>query len=295
MNTSLGNILIMTSLWYRFILDVRKHYKNKERQFDAQLYNDGDDSVLIVERKDASFIADILTEWFQEFGITMEFDGIYNRLEEITFCQARPVYDGSSWYLCPNPHKRCFSDLVTMKNLGPSNKNHKLFNLQVGAISACGLAANGGTPILKNLYRRMGTGVKLFIPDKNHHLYRYRQELVDGLKPCYREPTLEHRISFSIAFDISIPEQRLLEKFYDELPLLQPGIVHEPHLYTPPSLSLLQPLLKPCHGSDGILADMARPLMPPPDPQDRVGCMSRYFDLPRDICDYIASFCEEDW
>jgi len=296
MNTSLGNIIIMTSLWYRFIKDIRKYYKNKGyHKFDAQLYNDGDDSVLIVERRDADFVASILKDWFEEFGITMEFDGIYNRLEEITFCQARPVFNGTSWYLCPNPHKRCFTDLVTMKNLGSSDKNHKLFNLQLGAISACGLAANGSTPVLRNLYRRMGTGVELFIPDRNHHLYRYRQELVDGLKPCFEEPTLEHRISFSIAFNISIPEQRLLENFYDQLPLLQPCIVQEPPMYMPPSLTLLEPLLKPCHGNDGMLADLARPFMPPQDPQDREGCLRRYLDLPTDICAQIASFCEVEW
>jgi len=294
MNTSLGNILIMSCLWYRFILDIRKHIGN---DFRAQIYNDGDDTVVIVERKDAEFVASLVDVWFKEFGITMEFDGIYNRLEEIIFCQAKPVYNGKSWYLCPNPHKRCFSDLVTMKNIGNDDKNHKLFNLQLGAIAACGLAANGGTPILRNMYRRIGTGVELFVPDRTHHLWRFRQELVDGLQPHFSEPTLEHRISFMHAFDITPTEQRLLEQYYDKLPKLQPVVKKLYPVGIPTGLSLLKPILEsvsPLMG-DGVLAELARPHQPPPDPSDRRGALSSYTPLPAVLVDEICSYLETEW
>lgn len=267
MNTSLGNITIMTALWYLFIVEIREKLKNN---IHVQIYNDGDDTVILVERKYSQYIIDSLADWFHEFGITMEFDGIYNTLEEITFCQAKPVFDGETWYLCPNPHKRCFSDLTTTKNIGSQDIFHRLFNMQVGAIAACGLAANGHTPILNHMYRKMGMGVELFIPEKNHFLCKFRQELLDNMKPEFREPTLEHRISFYKAFNISPLEQKILEDFYDNLPQLSPKISQVPPVRFVPALTLLTPILKPSSplDGDGIIAELGRPigsLMPPID------------------------------
>lgn len=229
MNTSLGNIIIMTMLWATF---------QRETALRFHLLNDGDDSCIICSRSTAKKIVKKVEEWFLEFGITMKVEGVFNTIEEITFCQARPVWNGSNYYLCPNPNKRCFSDIVSIKDMSGTN-----FNKQLGAIAACGLACNGDTPVLRSLYKKIGCGVDMFIPDKSHHLYKFRQELIDGLQPRYGEPTLAHRASFERAFNISPAEQLLLEKFYEDLPALTPKLVKD-RLFCPKELSILEPTLK---------------------------------------------------
>jgi len=246
MNTSLGNVLIATGLWFTYLTETKRKF---------HLYNDGDDSCIICDRKTSKQIIKDIEPWFKQFGISMVVEGVFNSLEEITFCQAKPVFDGTDWYLCPNPHKRCFSDLCTLKDMTSA----KLMNLQLGAIAACGLAANGSTPILNEMYKKMGTGVELFIPDRSHHLYKFRQELVDGLKPEFVEPTFDHRISFYHAFDITPEEQLIVERFYrDKLPILQHQISDRSFMFDITELSLLRPTLKPCLTYEGCDADDGR-------------------------------------
>ena len=48
--------------------------------------------------------------------------------------------------------------------------------------------------------------------------YKFRQELIDGMQYRYREPSLDERISFYFAFDISPDEQIALEQYYDGKP-----------------------------------------------------------------------------
>lgn len=234
MNTSLGNIIIMTMLWYTYL---------DEKQYNASIFNDGDDTCVICERKTANRIMQDVEQFFEEFGITMVVEGISNTLEEIVFCQCSPVYDGTNYYLCPSPHKRCFSDLVTMKDMS----SPKLFNLQLGAIAACGLASNGNTPILNSLYKQIGSGVELYIPDRHHHMYRFRQELIDGLSPVFETPTWEHRISFYFAFGITPKDQILIEKYYSQLPRIRHTYINEYDLAghnIPACLTSLDPTLK---------------------------------------------------
>jgi hypothetical protein len=234
MNTSLGNILIMTMLWYTYL---------DENKYNASIFNDGDDTCVICERKTANKIIKNVEDYFREFGITMVVEGISNTLEEIVFCQCSPVFDGNQYYLCPSPHKRCFSDLVTMKDM----KSPKLFNLQLGAIAACGLASNGNTPILNSMYKQIGSGVELYIPDKHHHMYRFRQELIDGLTPIFETPTWSHRISFYFAFGITPNDQILIEKYYSNLPRLRHVHLNEYDIAghnIPAHLASLEPTLK---------------------------------------------------
>lgn len=244
MNTSLGNILTMCQLWYAF---------RKETRFNFHLLNDGDDSCIICSRSTALKITNMVEQWFEEFGITMVVEGIYDSLEKVVFCQAQPVFDGTQYYLCPNPHKRCFSDLVTEKDMLAK----KTFNLQLGAVAACGLAANGSTPIMNTIYKKMGSGVELFIPDKSHFLYKFRQELVDGMKPEYKEPSLSHRISFMEAFDITPSEQRLLEQFYSKLPIMQHQFCKEREVKIP-HFHLFDPIYKSTEEIEGVDADEGR-------------------------------------
>jgi len=208
MNTSLGNVIIMCSLMHAYFNHVGLSNQIK-------LLNDGDDCVIILDRRNLETFQAGLQDWFLEMGITMEYDGIYGTLEEIEFCQCRPVRYGEDGYrLVPRPTKRLYSDLITTKNMS----SKKVYGKQIGAIAGCGMAASGGLPIFQSFYKWLGRGSTPWIPEQGNCYYKYRQELIDGLELKQREPTIQERISFYFAFDISPLEQQLIEKYYDELP-----------------------------------------------------------------------------
>lgn len=208
MNTSLGNVIIMCSLMYAY-------FEHKGMSDKISLLNDGDDCVIVMERSNAEGFLEGLEDWFLEMGITMKVEGIFSSLEEIEFCQARPVFNEESGYvLTPRPSKRLYSDLVCTKHINVK----KVYNKQIGAVAGCGMAMSSGTPIFQNFYMWLGRGATPWIPEVGDYYYKYRQELVDRMLFKYREPTMKERTSFYFAFDITPSEQIVLEKYYNELP-----------------------------------------------------------------------------
>ncbi|APG76188.1 hypothetical protein 2 [Beihai tombus-like virus 3] len=232
MNTSLGNVIIMCSLMYSF-------FDTKKMLGKISLLNDGDDCVIIMERSDVKGFLDGLEDWFLEMGITMKVEGIFTSLEEIEFCQSRPVFNEDFGYvLIPRPQKRLYSDLISTKNL----RSKKVYRKQVGAIAGCGMALSSGTPIFQNFYSWLGRGACPWIPEQGDYYYKYRQELVDRMMYRYRKPSMRERVSFYFAFDITPSEQLVLEKYYDALP--DPGY-SEPVFDPRRALDLHQCLAEP--------------------------------------------------
>jgi len=208
MNTSLGNVIIMCSLMYAY-------FGEKGMLDKISLLNDGDDCVIIMERSNLEMFMDGLTDWFLQMGITMELDGIYDSLESIEFCQARPVFNEELGYvLTPRPSKRLYSDLISTKDLGTK----KVYRKQVGAIAGCGLAMSSGQPIYQEFYSWLARGATPWVPENGDHYYKYRQELVEGMEHKRRTPTMMERISFYFAFDITPVEQEIVESYYRNLP-----------------------------------------------------------------------------
>lgn len=207
MNTSLGNVIIMTALMHAYI-------ENRKLYGKVKLLNDGDDCVIIMDRRTLMKFTDGLQEWFLEMGLTMEYDGIYTELEEVEFCQSRPVFDSVHGYrLIPRPTKRLYSDLITTKNIS----HKKVYNKQIGAIAGCGLALSDGLPVFNAFYQWLGRGATPWIPEQGDFYYKFRQELINGMSKGERKPTDEERISFFFAFDISPEEQILIEDYYQGL------------------------------------------------------------------------------
>lgn len=206
MNTSLGNVIIMTALMYAY-------FESKGLDKQVKLLNDGDDCVIIMDKRNLKHFMDGLQDWFLEMGLTMEYDGIYHSLEEVEFCQSRPVKENGGYRLVPRPTKRLYSDLVTTKPV----YSKKVYTKQLGAIAGCGLAASTGVPVFQSFYKWLGRGATPWIPTEGSYYHKFRQELVEGMEMKERTPTIDERISFYFAFDITPDEQTLLEKYYDSL------------------------------------------------------------------------------
>jgi hypothetical protein len=208
MNTSLGNVIIMCTL-------MHSYFESKGLLHKVKLLNDGDDCVIIMDIMNLETFTQGLQDWFLEMGITMEYDGIYRTLEDVEFCQSRPVYMGNGGYrLCPRPTKRLYSDLITTKMIS----SKKVYGKQIGAIAGCGLAASSGIPIFQSFYQWLGRGATPWIPSEGSQYYKFRQELVSGMEMKAREITMEERISFYFAFDITPREQIMVENYYNQLP-----------------------------------------------------------------------------
>jgi hypothetical protein len=208
MNTSLRNVIIMCLGTHAYLDDIgitKYRYGN-----------DGDDGWLIVERSDMDRILDSVECWFLELGLTMKVEGIKYHLEDIEFCQGKPVFNEDHGYvLVPKPQKRLYADLVTTKDLS----SRKIYNKWMGAVAGCGLAQTVGVPVLQNHYRWISKAATPWVPEKGdiYHRYTWNADNLPPGKRVFREPTSRERISFWSAFGITPDQQRWLELHYDGL------------------------------------------------------------------------------
>lgn len=206
-NTSSGNINIMCALLWTYIRDCELLGK-------VDVLNDGDDSVIITDRRYADTFLDDMDAWFSKMGFTMTLDGIYYNLEDIEFCQAKPVKMAYGWMLVPRPTKRLYSDLTTTKPI----HSKKVYEKWLGAVAGCGIAGSYGVPVFGEFYSWLARGANPYIPKPGSIYYRYRMELVNGLEIKTREPEFEERISFYFATGITPDAQMMLEKYYKNKP-----------------------------------------------------------------------------
>jgi len=144
MNTALGNIIIMCSLMRLFFYEQRigKH----------RLINNGDDSVLIVERRDLQRVVDNLRRWFIDFGYTMEVDEVVDRLERVKFCQTQPVCIDSEWVMQRDPYVHTGKDAICLAPV----KTIEDLKAWASSVSSCGMSLCGGVPISQAYYCAMG-------------------------------------------------------------------------------------------------------------------------------------------
>jgi hypothetical protein len=77
MNTSSGNCFTMVLLVYSYMQTLGIKWR---------LANNGDDCVLIVEKRDKHRLSG-LQKWFSEMGFTMESEGQQTVFERVVFCQ----------------------------------------------------------------------------------------------------------------------------------------------------------------------------------------------------------------
>lgn len=199
MFTSLGNVLVMCSVMYLFL---------KEVGGKTRLVNDGDDCVVIVERRKLKYAISIAISFFLDFGLTMKVEGQTDQLEKIEFCQSQPVFDGANYIMVRDPRVCLDKDLLSVKPV------HSLteWKRQCTAIAECGLALAGHMPVLCSFYSMLHQGIKV-----DRELETGMDYLARGLVGKRRVPTESSRVSFFVAFGITPDEQIALEEHYDTI------------------------------------------------------------------------------
>lgn len=213
MNTSLGNCLLMCSMVHAFSLKVG---------VNVQLANNGDDCVVFMERTDYERFMHPLPEWFLSMGFNMTVEPPSYSLEEIEFCQTRPVFDGEGWIMCRDPRTAIVKDSIMLDRW----VNEDVFKGWLDAVGTGGLALTARLPVFQEFYKcyqRSGKWREKAQPLSwsMRHMIGNRKREVGAVHPAARS-------SFYYAFDITPDEQVVLEDYYSGL-----SIVSEPGTLAP--------------------------------------------------------------
>jgi len=208
MNTSTGNIIIMTVLLHQFL-------REKKLLRESSVINNGDDSVIFMSRKNLHLL-DGLHEWFLQYGFQMTVEQPQHVLERLEFCQQHILFDGVDWFQVPK--------LDTINKLMTSCKGIRQHELPYfkQAKAECLLATSGGCPIFDTVARHMISTSEISSSKheryKRNNLYHsneyervWYQREQGSVARMSRPITDEARVSFYLAFGITPAEQQANE------------------------------------------------------------------------------------
>lgn len=206
MNTALGNCVITSAMIWQRLRDCCIH---------AYAIVDGDDSGLVMERRDYARYADGADKYFLEFGYNMVIEDPVDVFEQMVFCQTQPVWVGGGWRMVRDPRKALNADYAGYQSCKATSYVRNLFY----AIGSAGLSLCAGVPVMQSFYHwglRQGAACKhkkLLEMQLHgwHHLAR-----LEG-KKSVMEITFDARMSFWAAFGIPPSTQVALERAFDSL------------------------------------------------------------------------------
>lgn len=206
LNTSLGNCIIMCSLIWELVQLLL---------IDAELANNGDDCVVIMEQENLEKFMRMVPGFFLSKGFRMTVEAPVYEFEKIEFCQSNPVFDGVNWRMMRNVVACMKKDAICLQSIN----NEKSLKKWLGAVGECGLSLVPGLPVVRNMYQsllRSGTSAsKRF----KQHIFKNTgmMERMGSTKYEDRPPCAESRASFYRATGITPDLQLEYEKYYDSL------------------------------------------------------------------------------
>jgi len=193
-NTSLGNCIIMCALIWQW---------SHENGVEVELANNGDDCVVIMERRDLERFQNSISTHMFSFGFHVQVEKPVYEFEEIEFCQTQCVKLETGWRSIRNFRTVFKKDTMCLRPIPNLNTLRKwMYSVGEG-----GLSCSRGVPILEafyELYQRSGVPCSW----KNENPYRFASTSTKNAKI-----TVEARASFYVAFGILPHEQRLVEKY----------------------------------------------------------------------------------
>lgn len=202
MNTAAGNCLLMVAMVATALSG-----------FFYDILDDGDDCLVILEDHDLANARAKLTADFPLFGFDLRVDNIGRDMEEVEWCQARPIEVTPGVY-------RFVRDPVKVMSCGlAGTKYFQAPSVRAKLVNTIGVAEgilNLGVPILQEyalaLQRNAGTDELMHVAENDPLFYRTIYELRElGLRCLARhppvEPTITARLSFQRAFGISVDAQ----------------------------------------------------------------------------------------
>lgn len=175
----------------------------------GQLYVDGDDEVVVIERSD---LGKVDVTRFSEYGMNTKLEGVTDVFEHIDFCQCRPVFDGVSWRLVRNP-LRVLTRLPWLVKAMPPSRDAQWLK----SIGMCELALGVGLPVMQAIACKLiALSPKKYVVTPLHS-----QAKGEFMKPWRAEPCSvrpEARASYERAWGIT-PEEQLQYEALDFMPV----------------------------------------------------------------------------
>lgn len=208
-NTGLGNSVINYA--------IIKAFAEKEK-LKCSIYVDGDDSVVIYEddgiQHDAKF--------FEQFGMKTKSE-YATEFEKVEFCQTRPVFDGIQWHCVRNPLRILLRTPWTVRTDWLRKRE-----VYLASVGRCEIALGMGLPVGQYL------GAKLACLSHRHMEtqldYVAKRQYVKPNKARVIEPTMECRLSYERAWDLSIEQQLYIEKLAIRLPTVDVDVEEFPFI-----------------------------------------------------------------
>ncbi len=201
MNTSLGNSLIMCGIiweWLR-LCGVK-----------AELANNGDDCVVIMEKVDLSRFSGGFDEFALKCGFTMTIEKPVYHLEEIEFCQTHPIFMGDGWRMVRNYNTAREKDSLCMFPLDtPGAMESWLY-----AVGECGLALTGGVPVFQEFYSCYMRNGKPSKMGEAVFMQSGSRMMSVGMEAKRADILADTRVSFYKAFGVTPDEQVAMEEYY---------------------------------------------------------------------------------
>lgn len=197
MNTSLGNILIMTCILFNFT-----------RYIDCRVINDGDDAIIFCKLADIRRV-ELLRNFIAPFGFYIEMEHPVSILERVEFCQAKPVWNGQRYIMTRNTPTCIQKDML-------SNKLRSALEMRdwLASVSECGVSLTSGIPILQSWYMMLGKS-KGEANRKKLRRTTGMYYLAKGIESKHRCVTERARYSFWLAFGITPDMQLCIENLFD--------------------------------------------------------------------------------
>ena len=205
MNTALGNILIMCSIIHAY----KRHIK-----VPFELVNNGDDSVIICDRSHLKIITETFLPFCARFGFSGRAGSPAYTLEKISFCQTQPVYNGEEYVMCRIPAAALAKDTIMTY---PARTAPEL-EVWRSTVGVGGLSLTDGLPVFPNFYHALARGSSK-PPNFRHAQWAGTgmAHMARGMKYRARTITDSARHSYFLAFGSTPSEQRVMERYYDNV------------------------------------------------------------------------------
>jgi len=197
MNTSLGNVALSV-LMLNLLRD--------DLGFHMTFINDGDDCVCFFNKVHLAKFMSRVKDFYLQFGFTMKVEKPVYIIEQVEFCQSKPVLFPDGYRMIRDPWKVIRQDGFYVGNV----KGHDVGKWSYG-VGHCGLMATSGCPILQDYYialMRAGTRHKVNIQNVARGSGHTRRALQENRAAAAAPITDETRASFWLAYGIDATQQR---------------------------------------------------------------------------------------
>lgn len=191
-NTALGNTALNIMILRVWLKGVK-----------SSIYVDGDDSVVVIERRDRDKLPP-LKETMAAMCMETKIE-VTDVFEEVDFCQSRPVLTSEGWRLVRNPLR-----VLARAGWCVYGMPNSLLNRWVRSVGLCEQVTGRGVPILQALGEKMASaGAGAYLVTDKHWDAKQLQHTVERVRSIPVTP--ETRCSFERAWGISPADQVVIE------------------------------------------------------------------------------------